>query len=276
MIAIRRLWIAALSIPLWGLTANPAPASPRAGQDSPIANPSPADVDQGKQIFETRCSTCHGLDGGGAMGPNIQAIPMRLGAPAVENVIKNGMSGGMPAFAGQVDEAQIQQIIAYLMTLTHKDTGTVTGDAAKGKEVYDASGCATCHIISGEGSGAGPELTKVGQLRGPGYLKTTLLYPGSDLPQAHVFLETGGLLDYMFVHIVTKDGHTFEGTRVTEDSFRIVIKDVGGKFHSFQKSDLREFKKEPGKSVMPSFKDKLSNTQVDDLVAYLASLKGDQ
>jgi putative heme-binding domain-containing protein len=275
MTAIRRLWIAALIIPLWGMPANRAVASPRAGQDAPIANPQASEADQGKQIFETRCSACHGLDGGGAMGPNIQAIPMRLGAPAVADVIKNGMSGGMPAFAGQLDASQIQQVIAYLLTLTHKDSGTVTGDAAKGKDVYDTSGCAACHIVSGEGSGAGPELTKVGQLRGPGYLKTTLLYPGSDLPQAHVFLETGGLLDYMFVHIVTKDGHSFDGTRVTEDSFRIVIKDVNGTFHSFQKSDLREFKKEPGKSVMPSYKGKLSDTQIDDLVAYLASLKGE-
>lgn len=276
MTAIRRLWIAALIIPLCGLAADRAAAFPHAAQDAPIANPSPADVDEGKQTFETRCSTCHGLDGGGAMGPNIQGIPMRLGAPAVADVIKNGMSGGMPSFAGQLDAAQIQQVIAYLLTLTHKDSGTVTGDAAKGKEIYEASGCASCHIISGEGSGSGPELTTVGKVRGPGYLKTTLLYPGSDLPQARVFLETGGLLDYMFVHIVTKDGHTFDGTRVAEDSFRIVIKDVSGKFHSFQKSDLREFKKEPGKSVMPSFKDKLSDTQINDLVAYLASLKGDQ
>ncbi len=276
MTAIRRVWVAAFVFLVWGLAASWITASPRAAQDAPIANPSPAEVEQGKQIFETRCSTCHGLDGGGAMGPNIQAIPMRIGAPAVANVIKNGMSGGMPAFAGQVDAAQIDQIIAYLMTLTHKDTGTVTGDAAKGKQVYDASGCANCHIISGEGSGAGPELTKVGQLRGAGYLKTALLYPGSDLPQARVFLETGGLLDYMFVHVVTRTGQTFNGTRVVEDSFRIVVKDVNGKFHSFQKGDLRVFEKQPGKSVMPSFKDKLPAAQVDDLVAYLASLKGDQ
>jgi hypothetical protein len=100
------------------------------------------------------------------------------------------------------------------------------------------------------------------------------LYPGTDLPQARIFLETGGLLDYMFVHVVTKDGHVFDGTRVAEDSFRIVIKDVDGKFHSFQKADLRELKKEPGKSVMPSFQGKLSDAQVSDLVAYLASLKG--
>jgi cytochrome c oxidase cbb3-type subunit III len=274
MTAIRWMWIAAIVFLAWSGTASRASAS--AAQDAPIVNPSPADVEQGKQTFETRCSTCHGLDGGGAMGPNIQGIPMRLGAPAVTSAIKNGMSGGMPAFAGQITDAQIQQVIAYLLTLTHKDSGTVTGDAAKGKQVYEASGCASCHIIDGQGGDAGPELTKVGQLRGAGYLKTTILYPGSDLPQAHVFLETGGLLDYMHIHLVTKDGHAYEGTRVVEDSFHIVIQDGGGDFHSFQKSDLKEFEKQPGKSVMPSFKDKLSAAQVDDLVAYLASLKGVQ
>src|SRR6202034_2470008 len=114
---------------------NRAAATGRVGQDVPIANSSPSDADQGKQTFEARCSTCHGLDGGGAMGPNIQGIRMRLGAAAVADVIKNGMSGGMPSFAGHLDASQIQQVIAYLLTLTRKDSGTVTGDAAKGKEV---------------------------------------------------------------------------------------------------------------------------------------------
>lgn len=276
MKAIRRAGILAFVLLSSGLAASVLRASPKGAQDSPIANPTAEDLQQGKQTFETRCSTCHGLDGGGAMGPNIQGIPFRLGADAVANVIKNGMSGGMPAFGGQLDAAQINQVIAYLLSLTRKDTVAVTGDPAKGKEVYDSSGCAGCHIISGEGSGIGPELTKVGQLRGPGYLRNAVLYPGTDLPQARVFLETGGLLEFMYVHVVTKDGHGFDGTRVAEDSFRFVIQDAQGDFHSFQKADLRELKKEPGKSVMPSFKDKLSEAQVNDLVAYLASLKGAQ
>jgi cytochrome c oxidase cbb3-type subunit III len=271
-VAARQLLLAALAI-----TATFALAPARASaQDVPTANPSPADIDQGKAAFEQRCSVCHGLDGGGAMGPNIQGIPMRIGAPVVANTIKNGITGAMPAFGGQLSDAQIQQVIAYLLTLTRKDVGTVTGDAAKGKEVYDASGCASCHIIDGQGGDSGPELTKVGALRGPSYLKTTLLYPGSDLPQAHVFLETGGLLDYMFIHLVTNEGKAYDGTRVVESSFHIVIEDAHGRFHSFAKSDLKELKKEPGKSLMPSFKDKLSAAQIDDLVAYLASLKGTQ
>jgi putative heme-binding domain-containing protein len=180
----------------------------------------------------------------------------------------------MPAFAGQLTDAQVQQVIAYLLTLTRKDSGTVTGDAARGKEIYESSRCASCHIIGGAGGDSGPELTKVGALRGPGYLKTTLLYPGSDLPQAHVFLETGGLLDFLFIHLVTSEGKAYDGTRIAEDSFHIIIEDAQGKFHSFAKSDLRELQKEPGKSLMPSYRDKLSAAQVDDLVAYLASLKG--
>lgn len=272
---IRRAGILGLALLSSGLAASPLHAAAKAAQDSPAANP-PADDLQGKQAFETRCSTCHGLDGGGAMGPNIQGIPFRLGADVVANIIKNGLSGGMPAFAGQMSDAQIQQVVAYLLSLTPKDAGKVTGDPAKGKEVYDSSGCSGCHIIAGEGSGIGPELTTVGKMRGPNYLRTTLLYPGSDLPQAHIFLESGGQLDFLYVHLVTKDGHAFDGTRAAEDSFYIVIKDAKGDFHSFRKADLRELKKEPGKSVMPSFKEKLSDVQINDLVAYLASLKGAQ
>jgi putative heme-binding domain-containing protein len=276
MIAIRRVWLAIPIVALLALAGTPLRARPSPKQDSPIANPTPADLERGKRTFETTCSTCHGLDGGGAMGPNIQGIPFRLGADAVTSIIKNGMSGGMPPFSAQLDSTQIQQIVGYLLTLSHKDTGTVTGDAAKGKGVYDSSGCAGCHIVSGLGSGIGPELTKVGQLRGPGYLRNAVLYPGTDLPQARSFLESGGLLDYLFIHAVTKDGHAFNGTRVVEDSFRIVIKDARGEFHSFQKAALKELKKESGKSTMPSMKGKLSDAQVNDLVAYLAGLKGDQ
>jgi putative heme-binding domain-containing protein len=274
MAAIRQMGIVALILLSSGVAASLLRAAPNRPQDTPIANPTPADIEQGKQTFETRCSTCHGLDGGGAMGPNIQGIPFRLGAGPVANIIKNGMSGGMPAFGSQLDGMQIQQVIAYLLSLTRKDTVAVTGDPAKGKEVYDSNGCAGCHIVSGEGSGAGPELTAVGKLRGPGYLRNAVLFPGTDLPQERVFLETGGRLEYMFVHVVAKDGRTFDGTRVAEDSFRIAIQDAKGNFHSFQKADLREFKKEPGKSVMPGFQGKLSDAQVNDLVAYLASLKG--
>ena len=273
MIAIRPLLMAGVGVAVM-LSAMPLLASPGPNQEAAVVNPTPQDLEQGKATFESTCSTCHGLDGGGGMGPNIQGIPFSLGMEATTNVIKNGMGGGgMPAFGGQLSAAQIQHVVQYLLTLKHQDAYKLTGDAAQGKEVYASSGCANCHMVDGQGGDSAPDLSDVGALRDAGYLHTTILYPGSDLPQQHLFLETGGKLDYLFVHLVTHDGRALDGTRVAEDSFRIVIEDAKGNFHSFNKSGLRELKEEPGKSLMPSYKGKLSDAQVNDLVAYLASLK---
>ncbi|MGA9630184.1 MAG: hypothetical protein WBQ63_02045, partial [Candidatus Acidiferrales bacterium] len=95
-----------------------------------------------------------------------------------------------------------------------------------------------------------------------------------DLPHEAGAMERGRFTQYLFVRVTTKTGHVVEGTRVYEDSFTIELKDATGRFHSFRKLDLEKLEKLPGKSVMPSFKDTLSSTQLDDLVAYLASLKG--
>jgi putative heme-binding domain-containing protein len=146
----------------------------------------------------------------------------------------------------------------------------------KGKAVYETNGCAGCHIIDGLGGGVGPELTRVGSMRGPTYLRATLLTPGTDLPHDAGAMERGRFTEFLFVHVVTKDGHSYDGTRVNEDSFTIEIEDAAGNFHGFRKLDLQKLEKIPGKSVMPSFEDRLSPTQLDDLVAYLASLKGAQ
>ncbi len=242
-----------------------------------VAKTSPADVAAGKVRYESTCSNCHGLDGGGSNGPNLQGAPERLGDAEVGTIIRFGIPGtGMNGFGSLgVDEAG--QIVGYLRTLGRTaDVEVAKGDPAKGKEVYESSGCVNCHIISGEGGAVGPELTRVGAMRGASYLRTTLLTPGTNLPKEGGAMERGRFTQFLFVHAVTKDGHSYDGTRVYEDSFTIEIKDAAGKFHGFKKLDLAKFEKLPGHSVMPSFKGTLSDTQLDNLVAYLASLKGAQ
>ena len=56
----------------------------------------------------------------------------------------------------------------------------------------------------------------------------------------------------------------------------IQIRDLSGGIHSFQKADLKELQRDTGKSPMPSFRGTLSASEVDDLVAYLVSLRGNQ
>jgi mono/diheme cytochrome c family protein len=62
--------------------------------------------------------------------------------------------------------------------------------------------------------------------------------------------------------------------RLHEDTFTIQLRDLAGRTYSFLKEDLRELHKDFGKSPMPSFRGVLTAAEMDDLVAYLASLRG--
>jgi cytochrome c oxidase cbb3-type subunit III len=242
-----------------------------------VSKTSPADVANGKKLYEAMCSRCHGLDAGGSDGPSLQGVPERLGDEAMGGIIRGGIPGTGMNGVGSLSADETGQVIGYLRTLGHTaDAEIAKGDPAKGKAAYESSGCAGCHIINGEGGGAGPELTRVGAMRGPSYLRTTLLTPGAILPHEAGAMERGRFTQFLFVHVITKDGRSVDGTRVYEDSFTIELKDAAGRFHSFRKLELQKLEKLPGKSVMPSFKDTLSATQLDDLVAYLSSLKGAQ
>jgi hypothetical protein len=75
---------------------------------------------------------------------------------------------------------------------------------------------------------------------------------------------------------ITKDGREITGMRVNDDTFSIQLRDVSGQIHSLRKFDLQTLEELPGKSMMPSYKDTLSETEINDLVGYLASLRGEQ
>ncbi len=66
-----------------------------------------------------------------------------------------------------------------------------------------------------------------------------------------------------------------EGMRTAESTLEIVLEDANCNFHSLHKADLQSLEKEPGKSFMPS-QASLSNVDLNNLAAYLASLKGAQ
>ena len=79
--------------------------------------------------------------------------------------------------------------------------------------------------------------------------------------------------DYLLVTVAPKNGPSVTGLVVNEDSFSIKVRDNSGQSHSFWKSDVTNIDKQRGKSTMPSYKGQLSDSELTDLVAYLASLK---
>ncbi|MEA1785219.1 cytochrome c [Arenibacter sp. GZD96] len=53
----------------------------------------------------------------------------------------------------------------------------ITEQVIRGKHLWEANNCMGCHTILGEGGYYAPELTKVLERRGPGYVKAVLMSP---------------------------------------------------------------------------------------------------
>jgi hypothetical protein len=121
---------------------------------------------------------------------------------------------------------------------------------------------------------AGSELTKVGARRAPAFLRKTLLDPAAELPKASQGVLVNGFSEYLPVSVVERTGREVRGIRVNEDSFTIQVRDADGKYYSFRKGDVQNIDKQMGRSLMSSYRDKLSGPQLEDLVAYLVSLGG--
>jgi len=251
--------------PAAGQAAAPPPHSPHPKTTAET-------IAAGKAIFAGTCANCHGVDGSGANGPNIRGVGATMGPEGVYARIRGGIIGtGMPAFTS-LDDATVWNIVDYVMSLGHENQGVATGDPQKGKEIYEANKCGACHAIGDQGGDLGPDLSHIGALRSIVALTDTLNDPGKNLPLDSNLQERSTYPAYVVYRVATNDGKAIEGMRVNEDSFTIQLRDAQGHLHSVQKFDVKSIEPEAGKSFMPSYKDKLTPAQINDLVAYLSSL----
>ena len=77
---------------------------------------------------------------------------------------------------------------------------------------------------------------------------------------------------YRSVRIVEESGRVINGVPLNEDTYSIQLMDLEENLHSLWKSDLEELRQEDT-SWMPSYRGTFSDGELDDLVAYLYSLR---
>ena len=68
------------------------------------------------QLFASTCGFCHS-DGGRAAGRGPQLMDSPRDDDFLQNRIKNGKNGAMPAFGASFSDAQVDEIIKYIRTL---------------------------------------------------------------------------------------------------------------------------------------------------------------
>ncbi|MBI2946705.1 MAG: c-type cytochrome [Verrucomicrobia bacterium] len=235
---------------------------------------------RGKRLFQGHCARCHGIQATGGFGPSL-AQPKLRNAPdqaALIRVIRNGIPDTAMPGAWQISDGDARLLASYVRTLGKVVPRPMPGDAVQGRAIYEGKGtCATCHRIQGQGGVTGPDLTSVGRRRGPEYLRQALVDPGAALPEvggdAHA---PPGYAQFLPVRVLMREGREIQGIRLNEDDFTIQLRDADHRIHSLRKSELSQLQKEFGKSPMPSYESVLTPAELDDLIAYLASLRGDE
>jgi cytochrome c1 len=79
---------------------------------------------------------------------------------------------------------------------------------------------------------------------------------------------------YQPVTLTTPNGQEIRGVKKNEDLFSVQVMDTRERIQGYLREDMKSVSDEK-KSVMPVFgADKLTDAQLDDLLAYLESLKG--
>ncbi|MDX2178297.1 MAG: c-type cytochrome [Bryobacteraceae bacterium] len=224
-----------------------------------LAQSSPADIEAGKATFRIYCSPCHGRNAeGGPRGPDLTLRGER--DPA--QVIADGVPGSeMRAYRSTFSTDNVERLVAYIRS-RERAPEAVAGNAAAGERIFwGKGGCGACHLVGERGKHFGPDLTRIGRARGLANLRESTVNPDADL--------VGG---YRGVSVTTRDGKTIRGRELGYDAFSVRLADSNGAYHSFLRDEVASVAIEK-RSLMPAFRG--SPSELNDLLAYLSSLKGD-
>ena len=223
-------------------------AFPAWAQHEEVENPrqSPEDVAVGAKIFRSHCAVCHGLEGMGDRAPNLTTGQFRHATSdgALHEIISRGIPGTeMPGV--YFNGAEVWQLVAYVRSLSGAGAETITGDAAAGHKIFSSKGCAG----------------RIGGARSPAHLRESVVSPNEKV-----------LPNQWRVQATTKSGVRLSGRLLNEDTYTVQLVDAGQGLKSVAKAELASFEvlKE---SAMPSYQGAIAGKDLDDLLAYLASLR---
>jgi len=235
-------------------------------------------ADTGRVLFQRHCAPCHGPKGDGGRGSNlaVRRLPRAPDDAALAAIITLGIPGTqMPGTRMTAEENA--QLVAYVRGLGRTAPAAVAGDRAGGERLFWSKGnCGQCHTVGARGGRLGPDLTDIGARRSAAYLRTSLVDPEADVPETFAVYRRAIFMpdNFLLVRVVTKAGRGITGVRMNEDAFTIQLRDAGDHIYSFRKDELRELHRDWGKSPMPSYRGVMSEAELADVVAYLASLEG--
>ncbi len=109
-------------------------------------------VKAGERLFSSYCSQCHGSDARGTIGfPNLADSDWLYGGSpeAIKTSILKGRNGVMPAFGAALGEDGVENVAAYVQSLSGRPVDAAKAEA--GKQQF-ATLCVACHGADAKGN----------------------------------------------------------------------------------------------------------------------------
>mgnify|MGYP001553219086 FL=1 len=107
-----------------------------------------------------------------------------------------------------------------------------------------------------------PDLSDIGAVRNAASLLRSVRDPSSQMMPIN-----------RPVRAVTREGRVINGRRLNEDTYTVQLIDDHERLVSLSKADLKSYTISTV-SPMPAYKDRLSEDEIADVLAYLLTLKG--
>jgi len=221
-----------------------------------------SDLVSGENAFRQYCANCHGPDGDLIAQVDLGHNNFRQPYTDAQlvGIILNGIPGTPMPATPRVTPKQAGMLVAWLRSLGEKEEG-LAGNVERGQVLFTGRGeCQDCHMVNGEGSVLGPDLSSIALVRSSAELRDSLLAPAAVVQP-----------NSRFYTVVTTSGEEITGRLLNHDAFSVQLLDANERLRYFDKTNLAEFGfSDPG---MPALGADFSEQDVADLVAYLASLR---
>ena len=232
-----------------------------------------------KQIFETNCAACHGPGGaGGERAPALNDNPdlRKLSAADIGNIIRQGTSGGMPAFSS-LPASDVAGLAGWIhsMNLPALASAPLEQVGAGERFFFGEGGCSSCHMVHGRGAVNGPDLTNIAARSTLAEMEKVLDDPTSQMGVHSLALCPPWAFcpdfSWAVLDVTLKNGTLLRGFGHKRTEHELQLQSFDGKLQLLDAGEYTLVRQEKASSMPPL---KATPAQRQDLLAYLSSLGG--
>jgi PQQ-dependent dehydrogenase (methanol/ethanol family) len=232
-----------------------------------------------RQTFETNCAACHGPGGaGGERAPALNDNPdlRNRSAAEIENIIRQGTSGGMPAFSS-LPASDVAALAGWIhsMNLAALSNAPLEQVRAGERFFFGKGGCSSCHMVHGRGAVNGPDLTNIAARSTMAEMEKVLDDPTSQMGVHSLALCPPWAFcpdfSWAVLDVTLKNGTVLRGFGHKRTEHELQLQSFDGKLHLLDAGEYTLVQQEKASSMPPL---KATPAQRQDLLAYLSSLGG--